>query len=309
MEEAVRLDPERGATYTQLGLVELARGKREEAEAALKKAVSLDPKSVSSQLALGHFYWSVGRQAETERAFEAALQIDPKNIGANRAMALLSLSTGRMDEAEKYLKQVADTRRPGGAVCIVGLLCRVRSREGCDRAADAAGDGHGPRCRCQATVWRQPWRPLETAPVPTVCSTRSSRRIRVTSRRNSRRGNCCWRMARATRRWRVSKRPLPPTRLRCRRSSLFGRVYATGGDIAGAEKAFQEVVKLNPRVAAAHVELSRLQLVAARPQDSLASAEAAVEDQPQSLEVRLALVRSLIVGKKFARPSVRFSRC
>ena len=52
MEEAIRLDPARGITFTQLGLVEFARGRRAEAEAAFTKAVDLAPKSVETHLAL-----------------------------------------------------------------------------------------------------------------------------------------------------------------------------------------------------------------------------------------------------------------
>src|SRR5688572_6691338 len=39
IEEAIRLDPASGTTFTQLGRVELARGRRSEAEAAFIKAV------------------------------------------------------------------------------------------------------------------------------------------------------------------------------------------------------------------------------------------------------------------------------
>ena len=106
MEEALRLDPLRGVTYTQKGLVEAARGKTEAAETAFKRAIELAPKEVGGHLALANFYWSAGRLPEAERALEDALTLDPDNEGTNRALAVFSLSSGRIEHAEKYLKHV-----------------------------------------------------------------------------------------------------------------------------------------------------------------------------------------------------------
>ena len=55
VEEAIRLDPGRGSSYTQLGYVELARGRQAESEAAFKKAVDTAPKQVDGYLALANF--------------------------------------------------------------------------------------------------------------------------------------------------------------------------------------------------------------------------------------------------------------
>ena len=103
IEEAVRLDPQRGTTFTQLGLVELMKGRRPEAEAAFQRAVELAPKSIEARLALGNFYWSTGKAKETEAAFRGALDIEPDNGQANRALAAFSVATGRYRDAEQYL--------------------------------------------------------------------------------------------------------------------------------------------------------------------------------------------------------------
>jgi tetratricopeptide (TPR) repeat protein len=301
IEEAVRLDPKRGATYTQLGLVELARGKKDEAEAALRKAVQLDPKSVSSQLALGNFYWSVRRQADTERAFEAALGIDPQNIAANRAMALLSLVTGRIDQAEKYLKQVADySKTPSAQFALADFYVATnRTKDAIALLTPMAADARriaGAKNRLanavaasgdRAGAYRLLDEILKEDPRDAQAQLQKGQLLLEDGKSDQ---------ALASMQAAVAAEPTSvPAQF------ALGRVYATRGDLPGAEKAYQEVVKLNPRVAAAQVELSRLQLASARHQDSLASAEAAVESQPRSLEVRLALVRSLIVAKDFAR--------
>src|SRR4051794_16961451 len=55
LEEAIQLNPDRGATYSSLGAIELGRGRREAAETAFKRAVELAPKSAAPHLALGSF--------------------------------------------------------------------------------------------------------------------------------------------------------------------------------------------------------------------------------------------------------------
>ena len=301
MEEAIRLDPTRSASYTQLGLVEVARGKRDEAEVALTKAVSLDPKSVNSHLALSQFYWSVGRQAETERALEAALKIDPKHIAANRAMALLSLSTGRTTDAEKYLKQAAETSksprawfalsdfyvasgRAKEAIALLTPLAKATTpvvgvRHRLAAAMAASGDRDG--------AYRLLEDILKESPRDIQAQLQTGQLLFDDGRNDQ----ALTRIQQAV--------AADPTSVPAQ--FALGRVYASRGDLSGAEKAFREVVRLNPHASAAHVALSKLQLAAARPQESLASAEAAAADQPKSVEARLAVVRSLLASKKFSQ--------
>src|SRR5262245_49630256 len=58
LEEAIQLNPDRSATYANLGQLELGRGNRDSAEQAFKRAVELAPKAAPSHLALASFYWS-----------------------------------------------------------------------------------------------------------------------------------------------------------------------------------------------------------------------------------------------------------
>ena len=81
----------------------------------------------------------------------------------------------------------------------------------------------------------------------------------------------------------------------------LGRVYAARGDIAGAESAFREVLKINPAAAAAQVELSALQLASAATSAALTSAEAAAHARPDRLDARLSLIRGLLASQQFDR--------
>jgi putative PEP-CTERM system TPR-repeat lipoprotein len=301
VEEAVRLDPKRSASYTQLGLVEFARGKTEPAEAALKKAVELDPRSIGAHLALGNFYWSLGRRADTQRAFESALQLEPRHVSANRAMALLSMATGQLERAEKHLKQVAEISKTPAAQFALSdfYVATNRAKDAVTLLTPLAADSRrvaGARNRLAAAVAASGDRArahglldaiLKEDPRDAQAQIQKGLLLLEDGKSDQ---------ALASMQAAVAAEPASATS-----QFALGRVYATRGDFAGAEKAFQEVVRLNPRATVARVELSKLQLASARPQESLTSAETAVKDQPQSLEVRLTLVRSLTVTRDYQR--------
>jgi tetratricopeptide (TPR) repeat protein len=86
IEEAIKLQPDRSASYTNLGVIEVTRGKREAAEKAFKKAIELDGRSAPAHLALANFLWATGRQAEAAPHLAQALAADPDNPLVLRAM-------------------------------------------------------------------------------------------------------------------------------------------------------------------------------------------------------------------------------
>ena len=107
IQAAIALDPTAGS-QTNLGLFQLAKGRREEAETAFRRAIATDPGSVPARLALGQFLWATGRAEEAEAAFKAALALDAGNVGANRALATFYVASNRAAEAEPYFRKLAD---------------------------------------------------------------------------------------------------------------------------------------------------------------------------------------------------------
>jgi tetratricopeptide (TPR) repeat protein len=107
-ETALTMDPNRAATYSELGTVRLVGGQKEAAEAAFRKAVEIDPNSASAHLSLANYFWAMGNMAEAERGLRRGLEIEPKNLLGNRAMAMYHMLGRTPEKAEPHLRVVAD---------------------------------------------------------------------------------------------------------------------------------------------------------------------------------------------------------
>ena len=106
-QEALALNPAADAASANLGAIQLLRGQKEKAEATFTKAVASSPKSVNARMALANFYWATGRQKEAEDALKAAVALDPGNLAVNRAIGVFYMAIGRGAEAEPYFKAIA----------------------------------------------------------------------------------------------------------------------------------------------------------------------------------------------------------
>lgn len=301
MEEALRLDPTRGATYTQLGLVESARGRQGEAEVAFKRAVELAPTWVGGRLALANLFWATGRLSEAEEALTFALKLAPLDEDANHSMAVFSLATGRVREAEKYLRQLTDvirtpasffslsdyyiaTLRSAEAISILTPMAAdsrtsSEARPRLARAYAAAGSYDKAHKLIDEILSKDP-RNVETQLLKGQLLLEANRRDEAIE---------------------SVKAAVVADPSSAAAQFTLGRVHAARGDVAGAEAAFREVLKINPSASAAQTELSLLQLSSGTVTASLHSAEAAVKGQPGRLEPRLALIRSLLAAREFDR--------
>jgi putative PEP-CTERM system TPR-repeat lipoprotein len=300
-EEAIRLDPERGASYTQLGMIQLVQGRQEQAETAFVKAVSLAPDWVEGYLALGNYYWAARRFDKAETAFRKAIELNPTHIVANRMMAVFFISTDRVREAEAYLRRLAESSKTPAAV--MGLadyyLATGRPEDAIARLTPLA-EGVRPVpsailriARAYATKGdRKKAQEIVDDLIAKNPKDAEAGLLRAQLLIDSNRQDEALTAARAA-------AEAEPTSIR---AQLFlGRMYASRGDLQGAEKAFREVLKQNPRAVSAQLELSAVQLSSNDAQGSLRSAETAVAMTPDSAEARLALVRSLLATNSLSR--------
>jgi putative PEP-CTERM system TPR-repeat lipoprotein len=293
IEEAIELEPGRSASYTTLGAVEVARGRRDEAEKAFKTAVTLDPKRVIGHLALANHYWAAGRLSEAEQSLLSALRLEPSNPLANRAMAIFCMTRGRMAEAEKYVKVMAQNGAAPFALADYYVAAgratdAIRELEllGKDRrfAADAerrlvkAYVAAGDSARCEGLVdgilARQP-RDAEMLLAKGQLLASAGKRDEA---------------------FQQVKRAVAAAPESAVAQFALGKQLVARGDTEAAKRAFNEVVKLNPRAGAAHVELARLYLMDGSAPQSLRSANDALRAEPESVEANLAVASSLLAS-------------
>ena len=127
IEEAIRLDPDRSASYASLGVFEHNRGRNDAAERAFKKATDLDPRSAPAFLALANFYWVSGRTKDVDAALTRAASLEPDNLLVLRAMAGFAISQQKPDDAEKYLKRILEvSKSPEAAIAMADFYISRR---------------------------------------------------------------------------------------------------------------------------------------------------------------------------------------
>ena len=300
MEEAIRLDPARAPTHMQLAIVQQALGRKSEAEAAFKKAISLDPKWTGGHMALGSFYMSIGRLPEAGAALDAALALDPNHVGANRAKAVLAFLNGRPTDAEAHLKRLADTssalepqislgdyyfaigklkdaiavferlsKDSRNQLSVMPRLVRAYASSGNTQAAKALVD-----------------RLLKENPENYAIRTLESQLLLDEGRRENALSSA-----------QVAVKGDPASAVS---QFTLGKAYAAIGDKTGAEAAFREVLKINPRAVPAQLELSLLQ-IGEKGGGAVRLADEAAAAQPNNPEARIALIRSLLAAGDLAR--------
>src|SRR5262249_53766398 len=105
MQQAITLDPNRSASYLELGLLQLRSNLTDQAEASFKKAIAVDPKATNAILALGGLYQSHNRLPEAEQQMRHAIDVDPNDPGPRTALVRLLLLENKRSEIESFLQK------------------------------------------------------------------------------------------------------------------------------------------------------------------------------------------------------------
>jgi putative PEP-CTERM system TPR-repeat lipoprotein len=307
-EEAIRIDPGSAAALTNLALIRVAQGEDEAALRAFERAVATDPKSARARLALANYQWSTGVLAQAEESLEAALLIEPSNTLANRGIAALYLATNRAELAEKPLKIVAETvKSPVSQLALADYYIQMKKldlartllapmvddprtfADARTRLAlmDFAG---GDRARAHAAVDEVLTRLPNHAPTLVVKA-----RLLLAD------GQPLQALERATQATNAAPREIGPL-------YLVGTLQALTGRTAEAAKSFNDVLRLNPRAAAAQIQLANLRLSSGEAAPALEFAQNALLAAPRSPEARLAFARSLVAVRDVARAEPEVAR-
>ncbi len=261
----------------------MQKGRGAEAETAFKRAVEVDSTSVVAQLALANFYWSTGRMPDAEAPLKRAVELDPSSAIGQRALSTFYTVANRPKDAEAPLKNLAaESGRHPGAADPGRLLRQTPSawtrRSRCSRSvakdrrrlrrrhAAACGDRlHAEADRRGASQGRRG--AVQTA------QEHAGRHHEGPVPRDGGQDRRCARAGTGGRR-RRSEIGVGPIHARHACSPARNQLDEAIG-------AFNEVIKLNPRVGGVQVRLAELQLRKGAAPAAVQFAEQAVRDTPE----------------------------
>jgi Flp pilus assembly protein TadD len=130
---AQRTNAERPESHVNLGIVNVKRGRLEEARRDYDSALRLGPWFVPAYVNLADLLRLQGRDEEGENVLRAALRVDPANAAVHHALGLLLVRRKRPGEALAELGRAADLA-PGDPEVAYGYAIALHSA---GRAADA----------------------------------------------------------------------------------------------------------------------------------------------------------------------------
>ena len=295
VEDALRIDPAYGNAYSNLGALELSRGRYEDAERAFRKATTLSPDSAVAQLALGTFYWLNDQRQEAEQALTRAHDLNPRSVSVNRALASFFLSTNRADRAEPFLRAVVDISHSDDAALALADYYQAIGKPEAERdtltpllrksgpvtaAANArlaaldAQDGRSDDALRRVTgILASDPQDLQALVVKTTVLLGIGRPDDALESATA----ATHSHADSTLAW-----------------YALGRTQWARKQTDAAVAAFQQVLRLNPRAQQAKVALSQLQLTLDRADASIQLSSEALADDPRNGDARLVLVRGLL---------------
>jgi len=303
LEEAAQLDPGAAGAYTSLGMIHLQQGSRPEAEAAFRHAVEIAPNNATAHLALAQYLLGTGALKNAEAELLKAHEVDQKNPLAIRGLAAFYTATNRPADSEKYLKLlVANDTSVGRASTLTLAEFYIASRRYDEAVAllkpllDRRETVIGAQTRIAFSEFAQGKKADAYRDIDSVLKR---------APRNA--------MALVTKsRFLVSDKKLEEALNYAKRAEvaepgsasphyLAGSIHAALGHREEAIAAFNEVIRLNPRAAAAQTQLARLNLQKGDSDAAMDLAKSAVRNAPNSPEARLALIRTLLTKRDFAQ--------
>ena len=291
IEDALKVDPNRSGTYSNLGLLELSRGKREAAAQAFNKAVALAPASPAPHLALGHFYWLTGDAPAAEASFKRALALEPRNPLTNRILGNFYVATNRPESAQPFLQTTYEVTKTQDAAF---ALADYDMAMGKDAAAIEV---------LQPLAAASPIANVRLAEIDYKQGRHDEAYRRLSDVLAKDQANLQALLVKSAFLMSDKKldEALTAANLAAQRhpdstSAFFtiGRVQAARRQLDAAISAYQEALRLNPRATQAKVALAQLHLAEGRPDTSIGFAQEALTNEPANGDARLVFVRGLL---------------
>ena len=298
-EEAIRLDPLQAGTYTGLALLKATAGDTEAAERIFKQAIATDLKSANARLGLANFYWSGDRLTDAEREMTDAHALAPSDVRVNVTLAMSYQAVKRSAEAEPYLRAATASGKDPRLTLMLADYYTAR-----DRGAEAAGlltplakdrrVGALASMRL-AGIAQAAGRSAEALEIIDGALTADPENSRTLAAKS----DLMLRQQKVDEAVSIAAAAVATNPTSAEAQFVHGRALGAKGSFARAEEAFNEVLRINPRAAAARVELARLH-VRQGADDAVVVAAAATKADPASLDARLTLARAQAQRRNYA---------
>lgn len=126
--KAITLDEERGATYFNLGNLELANGFIATAISQYEVAATKSPDDDNIYLNMGNALRKIGRLMDAESAYKHALSLNRKNLITSVNLGNLFLEMSRLTEAIDLYKSILDTEAAslGALIGLGSAYCQLK---------------------------------------------------------------------------------------------------------------------------------------------------------------------------------------
>ena len=278
--------------------MQLAQGRAGLAEAAFRKAVETNPKLPVAHLALANYLWAVGRPAEAEQALKEVLTLEPANPLAHRALATMYMATRRAQQAEPHLKALADQDHSSAGPLKLALADyyvlvnrpddAMRILEGLSLSKDAVS---AAQTRVAAIQYVKTGKAEGNRVIDAVLAKdpKNVPALLVKTRFLVNEGKLDDALVSA-------KAAAAADAQSIQARYLMGTILRVKRRPQEAMDAFNEVLKINPRAAAAQMQLAELNMQQGKANTALQLATDVAKQLPNDPRVKLTLVQTLVAS-------------
>lgn len=301
VEEAIKIDPDNARSHMMLGAMQISQQRAEEAEAAFKRAVEVDPTSVEAKQALASFYWSAGKLPEAEDGLKQAVAADPNNLASQRALATFLIAQGRAVEAEAPLKTVADTTKtPAARLALADYYLGQRrlpdARPIFDELAKT-DDGYIPARIRLAQLDYSTQKPEAGHKHINEVLAKDAKQVDALVMR----AQMLLAERKADEALASAQAAVAANANSAAAQNALGDVLVVKAEPATALRAYNEALRINPRLVGAKLKVAQLQMQSGDTEGAVQSTEEAVRQSQGNPAARMLRARALIARRDYSR--------